>query len=289
MPLLSMKALPFAVFGLVATLAACERKPASPSDAPPQAPVVASVAAPATAAPGPMARPLTFDQSDEAAKVVLRLPAEVASHPALHALLYDREAAGLKTFAAKAQADRKASDGKFPWRPYTRQSQWFLAADAAPLVGLRALWFEDTGGAHPNHGGSTLIWDSAANREIQPRTLFRPDADMSVLDKAICDAVARAKTHRDGATPLNDMFSCPKWNQTVLVLAPSTMPGRIGGLTVLIDPYVVGPYSEGDYELVVPASAFQGLLAPAYAAAFGGAPKSPGAPDGTLSVTMDLK
>jgi hypothetical protein len=58
------------------------------------------------------------------------------------------------------------------------------------------------------------------------------------------------------------MFSCPKWNQTVLVLAPSTMPGKIGGLTVLIDPYVVGPYSEGDYEVVVPASAFQACWPP---------------------------
>ncbi|CAN7184358.1 RsiV family protein [Caulobacter sp. LjRoot300] len=281
--MLSMKA--FAVLGLVVALAACERKPATP----PKAPVEASVTTPKAAAPAPMARPLSFDQSDEAAKVALRLPAEIASHPALHALLYDRETAGLKTFAAKAAADRKASDGKFPWRPYARQSQWFLAADSAPLVGLRALWFEDTGGAHPNHGGSALIWDGAANREIQPNALFRPDADMAILDKAICDAVVQAKTHRAGATPLNDMFACPKWNQTVLVLAPSTISGRIGGLTALIDPYVVGPYSEGDYEVVVPASTFQALLAPAYAGAFGGAPKSPGNPDGTLSVRMDLK
>ena len=280
--MLSMKA--FAVLGLVAALTACERKPATP----PKAPVEASVTTPKAAAPAPMARPLSFDQSDEAARVALRLPAEIASHPALHTLLYDRETAGLKTFAAKAAADRKASDGKFPWRPYTRQSQWFLAVDSAPLVGLRALWFEDTGGAHPNHGGSTLIWDNVANREIQPNALFRPDADMAVLDKAICDAVAQAKTHRAGATPLNDMFSCPKWNQTVLVLASSTIPGKIGGLTVLIDPYVVGPYAEGDYEVVVPVSTFQGLLAAAYADAFGGAPKSPGNPDGTLSVRMDV-
>ncbi|SFJ75666.1 RsiV family protein [Caulobacter sp. UNC279MFTsu5.1] len=280
--MLSTKSIPLAVLGLVAVLGACERKAAPPPKTPP-------AAAPVAAAPAPMARPLTFDQSDDAAKVALRLPAEIANHPALHALLYDRETAGLKAFAAKAQADHKASDGKFPWRPYNRQSQWFLAADAAPLTALRALWFEDTGGAHPNHGGASLIWDSAADREIQPKALFRPDADMSALDKAICDAVAQAKTHREGAAPLNAMFACPKWSQTVLVPAPSTVPGKIGGLTVLIDPYVVGPYSEGDYEVVVPLSAFQALLAPAYAGAFGDAPKSPGNPDGTLSVRMDLK
>ncbi|MEJ2817166.1 RsiV family protein [Caulobacter sp. CCG-8] len=283
---MSFKALPAGlalVAALTTALVACDRKPA-----PPPAEAPAGSSAPVAAAPAPTARPLAFDQTDPAAKVVLRLPAEIANYPALHALLYDREVAGLRTFAAKAQTDQKASDGKFPWRPYNRQAQWFLAADAAPLVGLRALWFEDTGGAHPNHGASTLIWDTTANREIQAKALFRPGADMGVLDRAICDAVATAKTHREGAVPLNDMFSCPKWSQTVLVLAPSTEPGKVGGLIALIDPYVVGPYSEGDYEVTVPVSAFQALLAPAYAGAFGGAPKSPGNPDGTLSVTMDV-
>ncbi len=283
--MMSERALPFAALGLVAALAAplaaCERKAAPPPEAP-------AAAAPVAAAPAPTARPLAFDQTDPAAKVALRLPAEIANYPALHTMLYDREVAGLRAFAAKAQTDRKASTGQFPWRPYNRQSQWFLAADAAPLVALRALWFEDTGGAHPNHGGATLIWDTANNREVQPKDLFRPGADMTALDKAICDAVAQAKTHREGAVPLNDTFSCPKWNQTVLVPAPSTMPGKVGGLTALIDPYVVGPYSEGDYEVTAPLSAFQSLLAPAYADAFAGAPKSPGNPDGTVSVTMDV-
>lgn len=278
---MSMKSLPFAasavVLGLLGSLAACERKPVQP----PRPPV-------APAPPAAQARPLAFEQSDPAAKVALRLPAEISNDPALHTMLYDREVASLKTFAAKARADREASTGQFPWRPYTRQSQWFLAADAAPLVALRALWFEDTGGAHPNHGGASLWWDVTKNTEIQPKALFRADADMTVLDKAICDAVTTAKTHREGAVPLNDMFSCPKWSETVLIPAPSATPGKIGGLTAIIDPYVVGPYSEGDYEVTVPVSAFQGLLAPTYAGVFGGAPRSMGNPDGTLAVTMDV-
>ncbi len=265
---------------LLAVVGACDRRP----EKPPQAPV-----APATpVAPAPAARPLAFDQTDEAAKVALRLPAEIIRFPALHARLYDREVAGLKAFAAKAQTDREASSGAYPWRAYGRQSQWFLAAEAAPLVSLRALWFEDTGGAHPNHGGATLLWDTVGNSELQPKALFHPDADMGRLDKAICDAVAAAKAHREGAAPLSGMFACPRWSQTVLVLAPSTTPGKIGGLTAIIDPYVVGPYAEGDYEVTVPTSAIQTLLAPAYASAFGGAPKTAGNPDGTLSVKMDL-
>ena len=283
-----MKSLPIAALASVAALcgplAACDRKPAQP----PQAPAATTAPVAAAPAPAPAARPLAFDQTDPAAKIALRLPAEIAAFPTLHTMLYNREVAGLRTFAAKAETDRKASTGQFPWRPYNRQGRWFLAADAAPLVNLRALWFEDTGGAHPNHGGASLLWDNVANREIQPQALFRDGADVTVLDKAICDAVATAKTHREGAVPLSDMFACPKWSQTVLVLAPSTTPGKAGGLTAIIDPYVVGPYSEGDYEVTVPVSAFQGLLAPAYAGAFGGAPKSLGNPDGTVTVTMDV-
>jgi len=280
---MSMKAIPgLAALALVAALSACDRESTPAPEAPATSP------APVAVAPAATARPLAFDQTDPAAKVALRLPAEIANHPALHTLLYDREVAGLRTFAAKAQTDQKASDGKFPWRRYNRQSQWFLAADTGALVGLRAQWFEDTGGAHPNHGGSSLIWDTGANKEVPAKALFRDGADMSALDKAICDAVAMAKTRRAGAVPLNDMFSCPKWSETVLVLAPSTTPDKVGGLTALIDPYVVGPYSEGGYEVTVPVSAFQSLLAPAYADAFAGAPKSPGNADGTPSVTMEV-
>jgi hypothetical protein len=261
---------------LVAVLAACERKPAAP----------AKPARPAAIAPAAPVRPLTFEADSPAAQVSLRLPAEITAYPALHTALYDREVASLKTFAAKAQDDHKAWDGSYPWRPYARQGQWFLSAAGGRLVGLRALWFEDTGGAHPNHGGASLLWDTAANSELQVKALFRPDVDMTVLDTAICDAVRAAKRHRQGAAPLGAMFACPRWNETVLVLAASTAPGKIGGLTALIDPYVVGPYAEGDYEVTVPQNAFQGLLAPAYAGVFAGAPRSPGNPDGTISVRM---
>lgn len=262
---------------LIAVLAACERKPAAP----------AKPARPPAVVPAGPVRPLTFEADSPAAQVGLRLPAEITAYPALHAALYDREVASLKTFAAKAQEDHKAWDGSYPWRPYARQGQWFLSAAGDRLVGLRALWFEDTGGAHPNHGGASLLWDTVTSGELQPQALFRPDVDMTVLDTAICDAVRAAKRHRQSAAPLGEMFACPRWNETVLVLAASTAPGKIGGLTAIIDPYVVGPYAEGDYEVTVPQNAFQGLLAPAYAGAFAGAPRSPGNPDGTISVRMD--
>ena len=57
---------------------------------------------------------------------------------------------------------------------------------------------------------------------------------------------------------------------TFVVVAFCT--GLAGGLIFLIGPYQVGPYAEGPYEVAVPLSAFQSLLAPAYADEFAGGP-----------------
>ena len=58
-----------------------------------------------------------------------------------------------------------------------------------------------------------------------------------------------------------------------LALEPAAgQPGKAGGLVFLIGPYAVGPYAEGAYQIVLPLSAFQGLLNPPYAGDFSGAP-----------------
>ena len=73
-------------------------------------------------------------------------------------------------------------------------------------------------------------------------------------------------------------WSCPKWADSQFVFAPSTAAGKIGGLVFLFDPYVLGPYAEGDYRVTVPLSAFAESLSPSYAEEFAGAPAA-AAPD----------
>jgi hypothetical protein len=280
-----------AALALIAGLAACDPPRTSPP--PPEATSAQDTAPRGTSTPNAKAQadttgPLTFKQSDPAAEVALTLPAKISPYPALRAKLYDREVALLKAFAATAEADRKATAGQFPWRQYASQRQWFLTTVTPSLLGLRGMWYDYTGGAHPNHGAATLLWDTQKSAEIQPAALFRPGADMTVLDKSICEAVDAAKRKR-GGVPFDAMFSCPKWTETTLVLTPSTLSGKVGGLTVLIDPYVVGPYAEGDYEITIPLSAFQTLLAPNHAEAFAGSPKSSGNPEGWPTTRMDVK
>ena len=72
------------------------------------------------------------------------------------------------------------------------------------------------------------------------------------------------------------MWTCPKASATPFILTPGSEPGKIGGITFLLDSYQIGPHSDGDYWIALPQSAFRTLLAPASADQFGGAPVKAG-------------
>src|SRR5690606_24713089 len=113
-------------------------------------------------------------------------------------------------------------------------------------------------------------------REIGAAQLFRRGVDLSPLDQALCEAVNAAKRERvPDAEPVTlggGSFACPRAADTPFVLVPSSVGGKAGGLRFLISPYIVGPWAEGGYEVVVPQTAFRSLLAPAYADEFAGQP-----------------
>ena len=64
--------------------------------------------------------------------------------------------------------------------------------------------------------------------------------------------------------------------EAVSPLTPGSVSGKAAGLTFLIGPYQVGPYAEGAYEVVVPATVFRSMLATAYAGEFAGQPARAG-------------
>jgi hypothetical protein len=129
-----------------------------------------------------------------------------------------------------------------------------------------------------------VLWDKALKRQVTWADLFTKGADYAGLDRALCAAINAAKRDRDPDAQTVALggkdFACPRAASTPFVLAPSTVGGKAGGLVFLIGPYQVGPYAEGAYEVTVPLSAFQSLLAPAYADEFAGAPAKPATPAG---------
>jgi hypothetical protein len=244
------------LLALVAVLALWVGLPRRPKPQPPQAPA-----------------PMSFSQTTPDAKVELTLAPDIARRPDLRARLYQDGVKDLTQFAAAAHDDRAHVLAKgFPVPSYERTIAWTLAGSTPLLLSARGAWFEFTGGAHPNHGSIALLWNPASGQETPLTELFRPDALQGPLDRALCRAIRNTKAAHEGAIFDPAEWPCPHWADSRFVLVPSTTPGRIGGLDFLFDPYAIGPYVEGDYQVIVPQEAFHEALAPAWADQFAGAP-----------------
>ena len=258
------------VLSLGAGIAGC--RPKASSDKPPAA------TAPGAPAPGP----LTFAQSTPDAMAKLTMSPEFNDYPGLRAKLYGDGVRELTSFISEAHNDhqRMAAEGA-PQQQYERTIDWTITARTPLLTSAREAWFISSGGAHPNSGADTLLWDVVGDREIFGRDLFKPRADHAKLDGVLCDAVKTAKIQRDGAVWDPKTWPCPMWFDSDFVFAPSTEKDKIGGLTFLFDPYAIGPYVEGDYAVTVPFARFKDAVSPLYASVFAGDPQpGPAAPAG---------
>lgn len=251
-------------------LAACDRDRAEKAEPGTPAAGPAAVVTPAEAA-----APMAFEAKSPYAEVSLTLPVALRSQPDLHARLYAANVRDLRTFAEGAQADRTEAGGDEGQPPYDKTIEITPGAETAKLFSLMRTASEFTGGAHPNAQFSAILWDKALKREIAAADLFTKPADMTALDQALCVAINAEKRRRDPtAQPVTltggELWKCPRAAETPFVLAAGTEPGKAGGLTFLVGPYVVGPYVEGSYEVSVPVSAFRNIVAPAYVGEFGG-------------------
>lgn len=254
---------------VAAALAACQRREDKAD---------ASGAAPAAVTQATAGAPMRFDDKTEYATVKLSLPDAVKGQPDLHAPLYAAAVRDLKQFEEGAQGDLSEAGGG-P-NPYEKTIAYAAGGETDKLLSLSRTDFEYTGGAHPNTRFSAVLWDKALKKRLGFADLFRPGADLSILDKALCDAANAAKQARspgsERATLDGKMWTCPKAISTPFMLSPGTSPGKAGGVTFLIGAYQIGPYSDGDYWIALPQDAFRSLLNPAYADQFAGAPVKAG-------------
>lgn len=254
----------WSAIGLLATLllgSACDR--AEQTRAP---------GAPAAAA---AASPLTFARDTPDARARLTLPAALSAYPALHGELYRGETRQLTGFLRAAAEDRglELRAGLQP-PPHFHEIVWSVAAETPRHLSLVREEVLYTGGSHPNMGLRALLIDRANQSEVQPAALFRPDADFDGLDRLLCNAVLAARRDRAAGAPLDaQAFDCPAWRSSAFALAPSTTPGKLGGLIFLFAPYEVGAYSEGPYDVVIPQASFAASLSPAVADEFSGSPR----------------
>ncbi|MGZ8362896.1 MAG: DUF3298 domain-containing protein [Caulobacteraceae bacterium] len=253
---------------LVASLAAAGLAGCGDAKTPPTA---------STVAPKPDL-PLSFEQKSADAEVKLTLAPQIADWPVLHKKLYTDAVAQLRKFAAEApqlRADNASGGVTSP--PVGQEVSWSVAAANPRLVSLLAVNYEDTGGAHPNHGYDAMLWDAVQQIEIKKDELFRPrgPADDAVK-AALCDGIHKARAEKgvEESPEVQEGWPCPDWRDPDITLSPSTTPGKFGGVTFVFSPYEIGSYAEGEYEVTLPQSVLQPVLNPVWAGEFAGEPKT---------------
>ncbi|GAB5351342.1 PdaC/SigV domain-containing protein [Qipengyuania sp. 483] len=152
------------------------------------------------------------------------------------------------------------------------EKEWKVVADLENWLSLSASFYDFSGGAHGNHGKSSLIWDRKAKRAVEGVEMFNsPVALETALGAKLCNALDRERSKRRGEPVTRDgewSTDCPGIDEATVLVGSSNGKtfDRIG---IYYGPYVAGAYAEGDYELDFPVTAsILDAVKPQFASAF---------------------
>ncbi len=146
-----------------------------------------------------------------------------------------------------------------------------MVADLPGWLSLSGAVSTYAGGAHPNSAFASLLWDRAAQTERSPLDLFRSQQSFeNAIAARFCAMLDAERGERRGEPVVRDaddyFTACPRVAD-VTVLLGSSNGETFDRVTILVMPYVAGPYAEGSYEfdLAVDA-ALRDAVKPAYRA-----------------------
>ena len=245
----------------LALLAACSKagEQAGPSDAAnseataAQATAQADPAATAAAAPGAV----KIDEDGKLFHFAYAYPANASGIPALRAELEaekDKARAELVTQAKDGQKESK--EGGYEYHPYDTVTEWTVVTDVPGWLSMKGEFYGFSGGAHGNSGTQPLLWDKAANRRREPISLFVSKAAFdAALGQAYCAALnaERSKRREEKVDPKSgDEFDKCLLPSEVTILLGSGDKAHFTRFGLIADPYMAGPYAEGNYEITLP-------------------------------------
>jgi hypothetical protein len=183
----------------------------------------------------------------------------------------------------KADVDEAKSDAKEDkednpsFHPYSIDTVWRVTFENDAVISLSGETNADTGGAHPNQGFQTIVWDKKAGRSVPIENLFGPDQVKPALT-AIADAAAKTwtklYTDRSGQSPGKDA--------DLIETGIGANPGKLktyaltyakgetvaNGIVLLYGAGQAWPHVLGGFRVAVPAAVFAKFLAPQWQSLF---------------------
>ena len=186
--------------------------------------------------------------------------------------------------AAEADKQWRADKIMFRHGAWEYERGYHFNAAVGPYISLSILNYSYTGGAHPNHRTTTVLWNSKYNRRASIRELFRemkPGGPIATaLAKLIREKVADEKRERD--VPVQEPLHKDEWLSAIKAdvktfgepsLVPSTVAGKAAGIDFHFSAYDVGSYAEGSYGAYLPGQTLAPFLTDGARDLFGGEPK----------------
>jgi hypothetical protein len=202
---------------------------------------------------------VTIASDDPVLEFSYAWPAEAASIPALDRR-FRSDAARMKRDAlALAMQDREVRD-KDAIHPMSHSfsRSWETAGQSKRLLSLRGSVGTFTGGAHPNGGSSSILWDRKLGRDVTIAALLLPGQSWNgAIRQPFCTLLDRERAGRRKERIVRGEWpnQCPELNELTMVLADRNRNGRLDHVDVTADAYVAGPYAEGPYEVSLPLTA----------------------------------
>jgi len=206
-------------------------------------------------------------------------PRAATESPALEARLLAEAAtaqAWIETNAIRFRAERGAEGSEAP--PLAYEAGWRIDARTPELVAASGTISHYTGGAHGGIEYRTVLIDRRRDREIRLDDIFElgpfeysafghMPRGIGAVQAGFC-RVLTAEVRERRNDPAGVIECPPIETQPVTFLCGER--GRISAMRVLLQPYVVGSWAEGPYEVDVPIDArMMASIKPRYRAAFG--------------------
>lgn len=268
---------------MLLALAGCGSKEAA-SDTPSTTPSVtgdlgynappASTAATPTPPPQPTAG-RTDSEKNDLFEFKYAYPAAVQAIGPLKSL-FDRklETAKADLVSSSTSERNDAKKNGYPYRQYSWETEWKVAADLPDFLSLTAQVYQYSGGAHGTSAFDALVWDRRAQVSRAPEDFFTSkDALREAIQAPFCDRLDKQREQKRGEPvrrSSGETFTeCIDPVASTLILGSSNHKtfDRIG---VLVAPYEAGPYAEGSYDVTVPVTAkVLAAVKPQYRASFG--------------------
>ncbi|WP_343343018.1 DUF4163 domain-containing protein [Sphingomicrobium sp. XHP0239] len=210
--------------------------------------------------PAPQAQPSAVRIVEQNALIdfTASWPAEAAAVEAIDARFREQAATSKAELIRMAEEEGSLStQQQREFNGLSTSTEWTTAGESELLLSLSAAVSSYTGGAHPNYGTATLLWDRAANEERRVSALFGGAGSMTqTLGTRFCDRLDAERDDRRGGIAVDGMFGeCPPLSDISVIPTDSDRNGLFDQFVLVADPYVAGPYAEGEYRITLPVDA----------------------------------